>query len=252
VEKEHLVQDSCSDDGTQEWLPKETRVKAFIEKDQGMYDAVNRGFARSTGEFLAYLNCDEQYLPGALKAVANFFEEHPQIDVVLPDTVVIDPKGQYICHRYSLVPRKTQMWVRFPALTSALFVRRRVVKDLGIVFDTQWRDLGDWFWVMEMVKRGLRMAVLPRFTSSFTDTGENMNLKPNAIRERQVKWQMAPGWVKQLKWPIIIETRLRIAVRAPILQRPFDYAIYTLASPNKRVNFRVEKPTSFWKGRSWR
>ena len=32
---EHIVQDACSDDGTQDWLPGDTRVKAFIEKDQG-------------------------------------------------------------------------------------------------------------------------------------------------------------------------------------------------------------------------
>jgi len=43
VEFEHIVQDSCSDDGTQDWLPRDSRVKAFIEKDGGMYDAVNRG-----------------------------------------------------------------------------------------------------------------------------------------------------------------------------------------------------------------
>ena len=62
---EHIVQDSCSDDGTRDWLPQDRRVKAFIEKDQGMYDAVNRGFKRAQGDIVAYLNCDEQYLPGA-------------------------------------------------------------------------------------------------------------------------------------------------------------------------------------------
>src|SRR5215831_17901881 len=57
VELEHIVQDSCSDDGTQDWLPNDRRVKAFIEKDLGMYDAVNRGLRRARGEILAYLNC---------------------------------------------------------------------------------------------------------------------------------------------------------------------------------------------------
>ena len=54
-------------------VAEDPRVNAFIEKDQGMYDAVNRGFRRSNGEVLAYLNCDEQYLPGALKAVGDYF-----------------------------------------------------------------------------------------------------------------------------------------------------------------------------------
>src|SRR2546426_2591438 len=97
VQLEHIVQDSCSDDGTQEWLPKDPRVKAFIEKDKGMYDAVNRGFRRSTGDVLAYLNCDEQYLPGALQAVQSHFSAHPQNDVLLADTVVVDNQGQVIC-----------------------------------------------------------------------------------------------------------------------------------------------------------
>ena len=43
VAVEHIVQDAGSDDGTQDWLRTDSRVQAFIEPDQGMYDAVNRG-----------------------------------------------------------------------------------------------------------------------------------------------------------------------------------------------------------------
>jgi glycosyltransferase involved in cell wall biosynthesis len=249
VEVEHIVQDSCSDDGTQAWLPKDPRVKAFIEKDQGMYDAVNRGFRRSTGQVLAYLNCDEQYLPGALQAVHGFFAAHPEVDVLLPDTIVTGPAGDYLCHRYSLVPRKYQLWVRFPVLTCALFVRRRVVEEMGLCFDTQWRDVGDCFWVTEMFRRGLRFAVLPRFTSVFTDTGVNMNLSPNALRERRLKWQMAPRPARLLACPIIVLYRLRLTLRGAPFQKPFDFSLYTLASPDRRVTRHVARPTSFWKRR---
>ncbi len=250
VDKEHIVQDSCSDDGTQEWLAKDPRVRAFIEKDQGMYDAVNRGFRRAGGEVLSYLNCDEQYLPGALAAVERFFSVHPKVDVVFPDTIVTDPQGEYICHRLSLVPRKHQIWVRFPVLTCSLFVRHRVINEMGIFFDTKWRDLGDWFWVNEMVRRGVRMAVLPQFTSVFTDTGENMNLKPNAQRERRKKWAMAPLWVRVMRQPIAVLNRLRLVLRPPALVKPFEYELYTRESPEKRVVRRATQPTSFWKGRS--
>ena len=249
VKAEHLVQDCCSDDGTGQWLVKDARVKAFIEKDQGMYDAVNRGFKRATGEVLAYLNCDEQYLPGALQAVHDFFITHPAVDAVVADTVVTDPAGAYICHRYSLIPRKHQLWVRFPVLTCALFVRRRVVEGMGLYFDTQWRDVGDCFWVTEMVRRGVRFAVLPRFTSVFTDRGENMNLKPNAVRERQLKWAMAPVWAKLLQYPFSALYRFRVVLRGGPFQKPFDYSLYTLAEPGRRSNRHVTRPTSFWKGR---
>src|SRR5258706_14763161 len=69
---EHIVQDAGSDDGTLDWLLHDKRVTPVVEKDQGMYDAINRGLKRSRGEILAYLNCDEQYLPGALQAVRDF------------------------------------------------------------------------------------------------------------------------------------------------------------------------------------
>ena len=252
VELEHIVQDSCSNDGTEELLKNDSRVKAYIEKDGGMYDAVNRGFSRAVGDILAYLNCDEQYLPGALKAVRNCFAENPQIDAVLSDTVVTDPQGNYICHRYSLVPRKHQIWVRFPVLTCSCFIRRSVVQDLGIRFDTRWKDLGDFFWIQEMVNRGLRFKVLPRLTSIFTDTGENMNLRPNAVRERQTKWEMAPQSVKLMKYPFVLLYRLRLAARGFLFQKPFQYAIYTLANSNQRLQRDALKPTSFWKGRSRR
>jgi glycosyltransferase involved in cell wall biosynthesis len=250
VDVEHIVQDSCSDDGAQDWLPTDSRVKAFIEKDQGMYDAVNRGFRRAKGDLLAYLNCDEQYLPGALKQVRDFFTANPAVDVVLSDTIVTDPDGNYICHRYSLVPNLRQMWVRFPALTCSLFIRRRVIDDLDVWFDTKWRDLGDLFWVMDMVKRGAKIAVLPRFTSIFTDTGENMNLKPNAVRERELKWRMTPRWVKALQYPIILQYRLRLALRGAGFERPFDYSLYTLQNPTARVARTASNPTSFWRGRA--
>src|SRR5947209_19202515 len=67
VEVEHIVQDSCSGDGTEDLLRNYPNVRPYVEKDEGMYDAVNRGFDRDAGDILAYMNCDEQYLPGALK-----------------------------------------------------------------------------------------------------------------------------------------------------------------------------------------
>jgi glycosyltransferase involved in cell wall biosynthesis len=247
--REHIVQDSCSDDGTGDWLPHDSRVRAFIEKDRGMYDAINRGFRRATGDILAYLNCDEQYLPGALAAARDVFAANPQVDAVLSDTVVTDPNGDYICHRCSLVPGRYGIWARFPVLSCAFFIRRRVVEDLGIWLDPQWKALGDSFWVMEMVKRGVRMELLPRFTSAFTDTGGNLALTPRAAEEMRAKWNLAPRWVRLLKYPFILHYRLRLAARGANTQKPFDYSLYTLASPDRRVTRRADKPTSFWPGR---
>ncbi len=246
VELEHIVQDSCSDDGTGDWLPQDKRVQAFIEKDAGMYDAVNRGYRRATGDILAYLNCDEQYLPGALKTVQAFFEKNPHIEVLLAGSIVTDGEGKYICHRHSMIPNSRHVWFRFPILTSAIFIRRKVIAERQIFFDTKWRDLGDFHWVLALMKQRVPMAVSNEFTSIFADTGENMNLKPNAQREMAETRTMIPAWIKTLKLLWILSHRLRRAVHGHFNLSATSYAIFTKANPNQRVTIEVPKPTPIW------
>jgi glycosyltransferase involved in cell wall biosynthesis len=249
VDFEHIVQDSCSDDGTQNWLPQDRRVKAFIEKDTGMYDAVNRGYRRAQGDILAYLNCDEQYLPGALKAVADYFDAHPKVEVALAGTIVVDGGGNYMCHRHSLVPHPHHVWFRFSVLTSSVFLRRSVISERGLYFDTRWRDLGDFHWFQALMKNRVPMAVCDTFTSVFADTGENMNLKPNSIREMIATTAMAPRWVRALKPAWVVQHRLRRMAAGHFSLPPTAYSIYTLDSPEQRVQIDVPKPTAIWRNR---
>jgi glycosyltransferase involved in cell wall biosynthesis len=246
VEHEHIVQDSCSDDGTQDWLPQDSRVKAFIEKDAGMYDAVNRGYKRATGDILAYLNCDEQYLPGALKSVHDFFEANPKIEVALAGSIVTGGDGKYICHRHQMVPHPQGVWFRFPILTSSIFIRRKVISERRIFFDTKWRDLGDYHWVLALMKNKVPMKVCGLFTSVFADTGENMNLKPNAIREKKETDAMIPPFARALKPFWILHHRLRRLAAGHFNLQPTSYEIYTLQSPERRVKIDVPKPTAVW------
>ncbi len=163
VELEHIVQDSCSDDGTQDWLPHDQRVQAFIEKDGGMYDAVNRGYRRATGDILAYLNCDEQYLPGALATVRDFFAAHPQVEVVLAGSIITDGEGKYVCHRHALTPHPQGVWFRSMTLTSSIFIRRKVIHERSLFFDPHWRDLGDFHWLLALLNNKVPMAVCDTF-----------------------------------------------------------------------------------------
>jgi glycosyltransferase involved in cell wall biosynthesis len=246
VKFEHIVQDSCSDDGTQDWLPNDIRVRAFIEKDAGMYDAVNRGYRRAQGDILAYLNCDEQYLPGALKAVHDYFEAHPEVEVLLAGSIVTEADGSYNCHRHSLVPHPHHMWWRFSVLTSSVFLRRSVLEPRGIYFDTRWRDLGDFHWIRALMEKRVPMAAFDHFTSVFTETGDNMNFKPNAIREKLEMLKMPSPWVRLMKPLWVVQHRLRRVAAGHFALKPTSYSIYTLKSPDRRVRFDVAKPSGIW------
>jgi glycosyltransferase involved in cell wall biosynthesis len=50
------------------------------EPDAGQYDAINKGFAHTSGEVMAWLNSDDRYLPGALAVVGEIFAAHPHVE----------------------------------------------------------------------------------------------------------------------------------------------------------------------------
>lgn len=247
VELEHIVQDSVSDDGTLDWLPNDPRVKAFIEKDGGMYDAVNRGLRRAKGEILAYINCDEQYLPGALRAVWDFFQAHPEVELAFADTVVVNADGGFNCYRKAHIPDvyHAMLW-DLSTLTSSMFFRRSLVDQRQHFFDTAYRDLGDVDWVVRAIRGRIPMKIFRHYTSIFTETGVNMNLRPNGRREREEFKRKAPAWTRI--WPRFFKLKYQVrrALEGGYRQKPFSYSIYTHASPAARVTFQVDKPSPFW------
>ena len=211
-----------------------------------MYDAINRGYRRATGDILAYLNCDEQYLPGALAAVAKFFAENPKAEVLLAGTIIIDGNCKYICHRHAMVPTLRQVWFRFPLLSSSVFIRRNVIHERGLFFDPHWRDLGDFHWILALLKNKVPMTSRDVFTSTFADTGENMNLKPNALREKAETARMIPPIMQALKPLWILNHQRRRLTRGHFRLKSTSFDIYTQASPEHRVTVNVPRPTAIW------
>ena len=90
------------------------------------------------------------------------------------------------------------------------------------------------------------MAVTSQFTSVFADTGENMNLKPNAIREKQETLAMAPAFARAFKPLWVIHHRLRRLAAGHFSLKPCSYSVFTRQSPCERVRIEVPNPTAVW------
>ena len=259
VTLEHIVQDAGTGPELELWAQgwtveceqrrRDFAFRWFMEKDRGMYDAVNRGLRRATGDIVAYLNCDEQYLPGALAEVVQFFAENPDMDVLFGDVVVVNGKGGYICSRQVILPKLCHTQVcTLCVFTAATFFRRSLLEKHQLFFNDAWRDTGDAIWVLELIRRDIKMAVLRRFISSFTDTGENMNLKPNAIAEQIRLRESAPRWVQALAPLWVLHFRLRRLFAGIYWPRKFTYSIYTGENTGERRPFSVDRPTFIWPG----
>ena len=248
IEHEHIVQDAGSDDGTLDWLLQDNRVKAFVEQDTGMYDAINRGLARAQGELIGHLNCDEQYLPGALQRVAEFFESHPEVDVVFGDAVIVNPAGDYLWHRKMLVPLLWHTWLwPLSTLTCATFFRKSFIDSRKLTFSARWRIIGDSEWMLRVIQSGAKLAVLRQFTSAFVHTGQNLSLDQRASQESFELRRTASLWLRMFRQPILWHHRLRRALGGIYSQAPFDYLVYTHENPTTRTAKRAFRPTFRWR-----
>src|ERR1051326_100921 len=81
---QYVIIDGGSTDGSVDIIRKFERYLAFwvSEPDGGQYDAINKGFSRTTGEVMAWLNADDKYLPWTLSTVADLLASLPQVEWV--------------------------------------------------------------------------------------------------------------------------------------------------------------------------
>ena len=94
------------------------------EPDNGQADAIAKGFARSSGEIMAYLNSDDLLAPGTLHFVAKFFKGHPDVDCIYSHRCTVDendrvvwywilpPHQDSLMKRWDFIPQETCFWRR--------------------------------------------------------------------------------------------------------------------------------------------
>jgi GT2 family glycosyltransferase len=97
---EYVIMDGGSTDESVRIIQKYSKHLAFwtSEKDRGPADAIAKGFARTSGTVMAYLNSDDIYFPGALSGAIEAMERSGR-DVVFGNSYWIDTDGRHIGER---------------------------------------------------------------------------------------------------------------------------------------------------------
>ena len=98
---EFIIIDGGSTDGSVEIIKKYEKYLAYwvSEKDNGQSDAINKGFQKSTGEILAWLNSDDVYLSNTLYSIAEVFRKRKSVEIVYGNRYIIDEHDNVISER---------------------------------------------------------------------------------------------------------------------------------------------------------
>lgn len=95
---EYIVMDGGSTDGSVEIIRRYEKHLAYwvSERDGGQSVAINRGFARATGDILNWINSDDRLKQGALKAVAEMAADHPRAGAWVGGCELVDEHGRHL------------------------------------------------------------------------------------------------------------------------------------------------------------
>ena len=187
---EHIIQDACSGPETRTiidaYVGRNHRAKVYYEKDAGQSDAIVRGFRKSTGDILTWLNTDDAYIDSdVVSTVAGIFATEPQTDVVYGRGNFVDASGRVLREAYiqTDAERLRETFVNSVGiLQPALFFRRRLVEgdepidlSMACAFDYE-------LW-LRMLAKGARFRFLDRM---LVDATFHTDAKSSALRARQL------------------------------------------------------------------
>jgi len=130
---EHIIIDGGSTDETKEVLDKYRSKLAYVvsEPDKGQSDAVNKGFAKATGDIIGWLNSDDYYAPGAFHTLSKAFE-NPSTYAVAGYSILFEEDGKQLKASPTVnKERDLNYHLRFPNINQpATFFRRKVMEDI--------------------------------------------------------------------------------------------------------------------------
>lgn len=163
---EHVIQDGGSTDGTLAYLSSKAHRNMVLHSapDTGIYDAINQGIQRASGDVIGVLHADDQFAsPKVLGLVADALAD-PDIDGVYGDLqyVARDDPTRVIRHWQAGAYRAAQLKRGWMPPHPTLYLRREVFARAGL-YDTSFRISGDYDAMLRFLTAGqVRLGYIPQ------------------------------------------------------------------------------------------
>jgi glycosyltransferase involved in cell wall biosynthesis len=183
--REHIIVDGGSTDGTLEILKGIPHLQWKSEKDEGLYDAMNRGIARCTGDAIVILNADDCFRPGAVRAAAEALAKHPEWDALFGDVVFVDEAGKKIYQRQeALYDYNVLLYGLDYICHQTLFVRKKIYDRLGGYKHKEFLNSADYEFKLRLGHSGCRVGHVPALLVNYRYHSRGQSADRRLIRRR--------------------------------------------------------------------
>jgi glycosyltransferase involved in cell wall biosynthesis len=185
---EYIIVDGGSNDGTLQIIQRYLHhIDIFIsETDKGVYDAMNKGIARATGDIIGIINADDWYNENSLETVETIFTQEPDI------SIIYSPIHNYFDGKYlnTFTPGELENLVfKFTLNHPSCFVKKSVYDQIG-VFDLTYSMAADYDFIFRAYTSGVRFRYLDTPLVSYSLNG--MTGKPlSKFKQIDESWRVA-------------------------------------------------------------
>ena len=201
---EHLIIDGASKDATvaiAERYKAASRHEVVIlsEPDKGLYDAMNKGLLKATGDYLVFLNAgDTLYAPDTIETVVRCVQQPPLLleraggeapAVIYGDTAITDAEGNFL-HLRTHRPPEQLTWKSFKqgmlVCHQAFYVLTALARQ--IPYDLQYRHSADVDWCIRIMReaerRGMALVNTHAILANFEEGGDTTQHHRDSLKER--------------------------------------------------------------------
>lgn len=203
---EYMVMDGGSTDGSPDIIQKYDRFLTYWTSgpDGGQAAALNEGFRRAHGDILGFVNSDDLLLPGALAAVAGFFASHPEVELLIGKSVIIDSENRILHLVSGLVPTYHSLlfWGTGGFTQPSSFWRRETFLAAG-PFDPSLRFSFDYDFYLRLAARGRArhvdryLAAFRKHPSAKSSTLQDLKGWEDALLQHCHGLDRFPAWVRK-------------------------------------------------------
>jgi len=163
---EYIVIDGASTDGTLQIIEKYTNkiAKLISEPDKGIYDAMNKGLALATGDYVIFMNSADEFY--SAETVANVFAAAPDADIYYGETEMIGANNESLGQRRHKAPENFT-WRDFKYGMSishqAIYIKRSLVKS----YEPKYQLSADIDWILYAAKKAKTVVNVHQYVAKY-------------------------------------------------------------------------------------